>query len=371
MGVELVIGLVFAIASAVAAVWVGQDTNNTNTRLTRETNQSNQDIQRETNELQMQLAGQANDWSIEQWNRENAYNDPSAQMARLKRAGINPALAYSNGIMNEAAGSPAANMANVDAMRNVAPQIQKPDVPDPLTAANIDKLNAEAEAIRDQNRREEEKQPITLEQLSADLAQTNAKTDEILQFIKNLKMDEQIKAQEYLSKSLDYQFASTTFNDAVDQFKTTLSNLKKVGRQADFDYNRGLQILTYEVAGFDLSNKRQRALLNIDLQTYRQTEELFDSLKTKYFWDSMNSWARYNNTEADTSIKGREKSLKELEFWINVRENPKAARGYFNNHKEEAIDPHFFVTPIGYWMQEFSDFWNHGLNLPIRIGFGK
>lgn len=45
----------------------------------------------------LMLAKQQNQWNLEQWNRENAYNDPSAQMARLKNAGLNPDLMYENG----------------------------------------------------------------------------------------------------------------------------------------------------------------------------------------------------------------------------------------------------------------------------------
>ena len=29
-------------------------------------------------------------WNLDQWNRENAYNDPSAQRARMEAAGFNP-----------------------------------------------------------------------------------------------------------------------------------------------------------------------------------------------------------------------------------------------------------------------------------------
>ena len=39
----------------------------------------------------------------EAWNREIAYNDPKAQMQRLRNAGINPHLAYMQGGMNNAA----------------------------------------------------------------------------------------------------------------------------------------------------------------------------------------------------------------------------------------------------------------------------
>lgn len=55
-----------------------------------------------------ELAEYQNQMNIEQWNRENEYNKPINQMARLEEAGINPNLAYSNGsISNTSASSPA------------------------------------------------------------------------------------------------------------------------------------------------------------------------------------------------------------------------------------------------------------------------
>lgn len=36
----------------------------------------------------------ANKHNVEFWNKQNAYNDPSAQMARLRKAGLNPNLIY-------------------------------------------------------------------------------------------------------------------------------------------------------------------------------------------------------------------------------------------------------------------------------------
>ena len=46
--------------------------------------------QREENERTYQR-------NLEQWHRENAYNDPSQQMARLKAAGLNPNMVYGTG----------------------------------------------------------------------------------------------------------------------------------------------------------------------------------------------------------------------------------------------------------------------------------
>jgi hypothetical protein len=39
-------------------------------------------------------AKRANKWNIKQWERQNAYNHPRAQMQRLKEAGLNPNLIY-------------------------------------------------------------------------------------------------------------------------------------------------------------------------------------------------------------------------------------------------------------------------------------
>lgn len=38
--------------------------------------------------------GRANRWNIAQWNRQNEYNSPTAQMERLREAGLNPNLIY-------------------------------------------------------------------------------------------------------------------------------------------------------------------------------------------------------------------------------------------------------------------------------------
>lgn len=61
--------------------------------------------QREQNKANMKMAEYAYNKELEQWNRQNAYNSPQAQMARLKAAGINPHLAYSNGSIANQAGT--------------------------------------------------------------------------------------------------------------------------------------------------------------------------------------------------------------------------------------------------------------------------
>lgn len=52
---------------------------------------------REFNEKMMRLQQQ---FAVDNWNMENAYNTPSAQMARMKAAGVNPDLYFSDGLSN-------------------------------------------------------------------------------------------------------------------------------------------------------------------------------------------------------------------------------------------------------------------------------
>jgi len=52
---------------------------------------------RRQNEANMKLAQYQYDLQVEQWNRANAYNSPSAQMERYRSAGLNPYLIYGNG----------------------------------------------------------------------------------------------------------------------------------------------------------------------------------------------------------------------------------------------------------------------------------
>ncbi|AXH76480.1 MAG: DNA pilot protein [Microviridae sp.] len=50
-----------------------------------------------TNKANKQLAEYQYSKDLEMWNRQNAYNDPSAQMARYQGAGLNPNLIYGTG----------------------------------------------------------------------------------------------------------------------------------------------------------------------------------------------------------------------------------------------------------------------------------
>ena len=51
------------------------------------------------NQKNIDLARQQREWDLKMWKENNSYNTPSAQVQRLRDAGLNPALAMQNGLL--------------------------------------------------------------------------------------------------------------------------------------------------------------------------------------------------------------------------------------------------------------------------------
>lgn len=91
----------------------------------------NANSQKKINEQQIQWAMQQYQMSrqdaIEFWERENQYNSPSEQMARLKEAGLNPHLVYGNGAT--------ATGGSINSPQYQTPSLRAPQWGDALTGA--------------------------------------------------------------------------------------------------------------------------------------------------------------------------------------------------------------------------------------------
>lgn len=74
--------------------------------------------QKKNNESLMELAQYKYDKDLEQWNRENAYNTPTAQMQRYADAGLNPNLIYGQGSSGNASGGVSYDAPNLQAYTN-------------------------------------------------------------------------------------------------------------------------------------------------------------------------------------------------------------------------------------------------------------
>lgn len=138
--------------------------------------------------------------NLSQWYRETAYNSPLAQVQRLKAAGINPALAFANGdVLNEAAASP---------MMAHEP-ITSPVEIDPLTAAQINQLNADAEERR------------------SNIPVNQQRANEIRQNARILETQGNFAAATYLNKVAEYMASSdVSVAKAQEELKYVRENVK-------------------------------------------------------------------------------------------------------------------------------------------------
>lgn len=151
--------------------------------------------------------------ALADWNMQNEYNDPSAQMARLRKAGLNPNLVYGNGadvtsgqVRNVSPGSwnptapqidpgviPNAVMGFYDIQMREAQienmktnnQVMQADAASKVagiiaTMATVDKTKAETLMTEFDLLMKNQMQDLTLDQASANLAQTRANTKSVL-----------------------------------------------------------------------------------------------------------------------------------------------------------------------------------------------
>lgn len=102
----------------------------------------------------LQLAKMQNAWNLQQWQRENAYNSPSAQISRMRAAGLNPDMMYGGGATgNLSASSPEMSSGAPAAVQDWSALGSKLTVGDALNSAlsaemaraQIDKVEADTE----------------------------------------------------------------------------------------------------------------------------------------------------------------------------------------------------------------------------------
>lgn len=91
-------------------------TNKTNLKINRETNEANMRINQMNNEFNAAEAEKNREFQQEMWDytfqKENEYNTPSAQAARFKEAGLNPALMMSGNNTSSASSAPSGSTAS-------------------------------------------------------------------------------------------------------------------------------------------------------------------------------------------------------------------------------------------------------------------
>lgn len=198
-----------------------------------------------------ELAQYQFDLNRQQWQAENEYNSPKAQMQRLKEAGLNPNLVYGSGSVsgNTTTAGP----------RFEAPKSGKND--------RWDFANMAAQAIMMY-------QDIQQKQANIDLsrAQTNAVNE-------NAELTAVERAWRILRKDSDAKWL-----DKERDLRTIFTDWQ--GRNEAFKYQRGVSMFGHELQALELSNEEARARLRnaaldavLKNDTHERNKAMLDSYK--------------------------------------------------------------------------------------------
>lgn len=240
-----------------------------------QTGQNNQNINRQ-NTANMQM--QELQWrrSLDMWNRQNEYNSPKAQMARLKEAGLNPNLVYGNGSV----------------VGNTTGQLPRYEAPQLSFDHRLPNFSTNLSEYQD-------------------LQVKNAQID-------NLKKQGQLFDEQIWSRYLD-----NFYNDEsmADRLMTAYhrkvnaglfgSNLQKEGFKREQDLLLGWRTLAAksEIPSAELANIRERTRMAAAENSYRR--ELLDS-------QLLRSQVAYQSAMLERDMKAVDKKWQRAEKWQNV-----------------------------------------------------
>lgn len=99
-------GLFSTLAAAFVSLFSAANSANNQNRNIDKQLKAQSDENKMIREYNLQLAREQNQMNLDQWNRQNNYNSPSAQMKRLQDAGLNPDMMMGGGISNTSVSSP-------------------------------------------------------------------------------------------------------------------------------------------------------------------------------------------------------------------------------------------------------------------------
>lgn len=174
---------------------------------------------------QQQLNREAFQHDVDMWNRQNAYNTPSAQMERLQAAGLNPNLVYGNGgATNTANNAPTYNAGSapdVSSARAAAASLANQGF---NTALNFQLQQVQAANLQ---------ADTELKQTQGQLNQTNNELALLDKYLKQNTVDDNIRYQLEKWKQ-DLVLGRNQIKLGDQQFLLNQSQMKKLDAEVGF-----------------------------------------------------------------------------------------------------------------------------------------
>ena len=238
-----------------------------------------------TNRANERMQQQQNAWNLEQWNRNNEYNSPAAQLQRMKAAGLNLDLMY-----GQNASGAAGNSATPATGTNPIPK--QPFFLDPTMSAQIRALNAKAYSDEmngnGQDLQNEVFSKTGLQQALKNLGLTDTEIQ------KNVAQAEELHTRvDDMKKKWD--LLEVQKQEALAHIAKTVEETKLLTLEQATE-EQACNLIVAQLEGQELSNEQQK-IINHYLPQQQQAE-----LARKWSEAKKNE-AAANNLDADTVYK--------------------------------------------------------------------
>lgn len=315
--------------SAGASFLGGLISNNSQRKAVKEQIRAQELENQRNREYNLMLAQQQNAWNVEQWERENEYNDPAAQMKRFKNAGLNPDLMAGSGAQNLSAPSPTMTAGAPSTPQDMSALGRRPNLGeavqialrDSMIGAQIDNIKANTEKTRNESsilasdakfRDAYNQGVLNLQnmQIRLDNSQLKLNDEELIKFRSEVaKLDAETNnvLAEYGKirasiRNLDADTASKRLHDALDSAKVE-AEIKKLAASAGLDYantKRVVTLLSAELAGLQAGTADSWANVSLKGAEQIQIEATTDSIR--YDMSQAKSWS---DVERGTGVYGK------------------------------------------------------------------
>lgn len=328
---ELISGVISTIGNLIGV----SSTNSTNTENVQSANAANR-----------LLAHQQNQFNVSQWNQENAYNSPEQQMARFRAAGLNPSLVY--GQQNLAGNSP-------NLISSVAPMQAPQNIPfqtDPLTLAQIRKLNADAEKTEGDNKRADEQQGLLLKNLSKDIESKDSQIAVQRRQISSLDADDALKYAQVTSVAAHTLIDQQVADKQCELWNSTIAKQDKEALIAAEEYSQLVAFRTLREENLQATNAELWSRIGVNKSNIDHMEHLnsvYDK-QVEFIGSQTKSEDAKRNFEYSPDMiqikKGMIKNQKILvqnqaQYWYDFIKDPKKYRTKSNSQSFGIGNSHY------------------------------
>lgn len=315
IGSSIVGGLGSSILGTASGAANNAISNAQNLKLQKLQNQFNAQQQAKQNQFAEQQATTAFNRQVQFWNMQNQYNDPSAQIDRLRNAGINPTLAYSQGgLDNVGAATPAVNQgstaapisgsytgsASPAAMSEATTAIvnginatKDLEVKDSQIAANKAAADAAAAKARDDNAQARAKELENIINADPEVAAERKRglkgkyyTDYNSRYISDQTLANLVLTGE--GQVYDNQFAADTFNSRRDlaSYEAELRRLQASNQRVENRNQQRMIDANYKSIIADIKLKQKQGLLS-DAQAIAAYAQAAQLKQLAYYYGQM------------------------------------------------------------------------------------